>query len=150
MPNNNKDAEMLYDTNTKVMNALKQIVRANPKQCILHGQELKDNTKEVKEVKVGMVNLTQEVKDLNNKLFVTNGEICMAENLRNIKGKVNRHIGEHNQHEKNKKWGIGTIIAIIAVMIASVAVLVTAYSLRQDKKAMVELKAEIIKAYTKP
>jgi len=140
----------LLNTNSQIMNALKNIVRGNPKQCILH-------TKDLQDLKEGFKSLSNQVKEIadgqketHRKLFITNGDICMSENIRNVKGVVTRHLEEHVKKDTNKKWNVGTVIAITAVIISALAMIITSYNSNKEKTNLNTVKYEIINALKKP
>lgn len=140
----------MYDTNTQVMEALKEIVTNNPKSCALHAKKLEVFTEKMDLYHTSITELKEDFKEMNRKLFVTNGEVCMSENIRNNKGDIKRHLDYHTDLKTDSKWTLSQIVTLcIAIVMIIVTVWLSYRTNAKEEKDLYELKEEIAKEISK-
>ncbi len=127
--------DKLLNTETQLTQMIETVVdKVKPTECNLHSQLIKDFQDDINSLsrELGIIRKCQETKEareaqcielldkINTKLFISNGEICMSENMRNIKGKVDRHIEDHGKIQVSGKL-IASIVASILLGLSSLA-----------------------------
>ena len=112
----------------------KVIEKVKPTECNLHSQLIKEFQLSIADMRceIGTLRLNeaeraqkieqiaQMVEQMNQRLFVSNGSICFAEEQRNIKGELKRHLDNHNNIQVSGKL-IASIIASILLGLSSLA-----------------------------
>lgn len=108
--------------------------KANHNNCSTHHEMVNDFKESISNLSQEIFNLKQEInsrnadidflneilKKIHHKLFVSNGEISMTENIRNIQGSLNRHIQNHNKIQVPAKIVLGVMVSIIIALMSLV------------------------------
>ncbi len=153
--------EKLLDTETQLTKMVETVIdKVKPTECNLHSQLIKEFQLSIADLRceIGTLRLNEEeraqkidniakmVDDMNKRLFVSNGEICFAEEQRNIKGSLNRHLDNHSNIQVSGKLVV-SIVASILLGLSSLAfnVIKTDTQTRITKEQAKEILIQVIK-----
>ncbi len=122
-------------TETKLTEMINKVVdKVKPTECNLHAQLIKEFQEDINGLcrEVGNIRTCQKERDkktdeimellngINKRLFISNGEICIAEEQRNLRGKIDRHITNHDKIQVSGKL-IASVIGSILLGVVSLA-----------------------------